>query len=407
MSAGTGKGSAAKRAQLDPDRLAALEEERDFLLRSMDDLDRELAAGDVTDADHAVLRDDYTARAAEVLRAIEDHRDAVERAAPRPSRWRTAGILAAVLAASVAVGVVLANVAGVRGSGGTATGTAGTLRERLAECQPLAFQEAERGIRCYDDILRTSPDNTEALTYRGWARIRSGDGTGGDADLARVIQLDPRYPDAYVFRAVSRKRAGDWAGAKKELDAFYALDPPKGAQSILEQMGTEYEIEYQLLDPSVRTCFDLTQQFLQANGDGAGSTTTTTTPPRPTPTLLDILRCLDSAAAARPGDPDPLLLRGFLLATSGVSELVAQAGSTIDRAVAAAPADPTARLLRAAYRNQNGDAPGALADLDALAAMGRPSVLYGIAPASELRAAAESALASTSVPSPTTSAGGR
>ena len=76
-------------ATLSPDRLAALEEERDFLLKSLADLDAELAAGDIDEADHRALTDDYTARTAEVLRAIEEHREAVE--AARPPRSRAAG----------------------------------------------------------------------------------------------------------------------------------------------------------------------------------------------------------------------------------------------------------------------------------------------------------------------------
>ena len=38
-----------------PDRLAELEEERDFLLRSLDDLDREHDAGDIDEADYPTL----------------------------------------------------------------------------------------------------------------------------------------------------------------------------------------------------------------------------------------------------------------------------------------------------------------------------------------------------------------
>ncbi len=49
----------------------ALEAERDFLLRSIADLDAEEAAGDLDHADHDTLRDDYVARAAAVLRALE------------------------------------------------------------------------------------------------------------------------------------------------------------------------------------------------------------------------------------------------------------------------------------------------------------------------------------------------
>ncbi len=54
---------------MNPDRLAALEEERRFLLRSLADLEREREAGDVDDVDYRELRDGYTVRAAATLRA--------------------------------------------------------------------------------------------------------------------------------------------------------------------------------------------------------------------------------------------------------------------------------------------------------------------------------------------------
>ncbi len=50
--------------------LRDLEEERDFLLRSISDLDRERAANDLTEADYRRLRDGYTARAADVMRRL-------------------------------------------------------------------------------------------------------------------------------------------------------------------------------------------------------------------------------------------------------------------------------------------------------------------------------------------------
>ena len=58
--------------------LSELEEERDQLLRSMEDLDRELAEGDIEQPEYDALKDDYTVRAATVLRAIE----AVKRGPP-------------------------------------------------------------------------------------------------------------------------------------------------------------------------------------------------------------------------------------------------------------------------------------------------------------------------------------
>ena len=69
----------------DPDRLAELEEERRFLLRSLDDLEREHDAGDVDEHDFATLRDGYVARAAAVLREIDEGKAALAAQAP-PSR---------------------------------------------------------------------------------------------------------------------------------------------------------------------------------------------------------------------------------------------------------------------------------------------------------------------------------
>ena len=69
--------------RLDFDELARLEEERRFLLRSLDDLEREHDAGDIDEADYHTLKDDYTRRAVTVLRAIEAGRASF---APHPRR---------------------------------------------------------------------------------------------------------------------------------------------------------------------------------------------------------------------------------------------------------------------------------------------------------------------------------
>ena len=56
--------------QLPKDR--KLEEERDFLLGSLDDLDQEHENGELTDREYETLHDDYTRRAAAVLRALAE-----------------------------------------------------------------------------------------------------------------------------------------------------------------------------------------------------------------------------------------------------------------------------------------------------------------------------------------------
>ncbi|MDQ6616327.1 MAG: hypothetical protein M3083_16690, partial [Actinomycetota bacterium] len=58
--------------------LESLRQEREFLLRSLADLDAEYEAGDIEEKDYRSLTDDYTARAAAVLRAIDGSARAID-----------------------------------------------------------------------------------------------------------------------------------------------------------------------------------------------------------------------------------------------------------------------------------------------------------------------------------------
>src|SRR5690606_28961718 len=84
--------------------------------------EREHEAGDVDDADYAALKDDYTARAARVIRALEADRVATARA-ERPQPWgRRILVLAAVAVFAVVAGVLVAQAAGRRDVGDVITG---------------------------------------------------------------------------------------------------------------------------------------------------------------------------------------------------------------------------------------------------------------------------------------------
>ena len=74
--------------QLDPERRRQLEDERDFLLQSLDDLELEHESGGIDDESYAELHDDYTARAAAVIRTLRDGVDVRPRARPAPERTR-------------------------------------------------------------------------------------------------------------------------------------------------------------------------------------------------------------------------------------------------------------------------------------------------------------------------------
>ena len=111
MTTTTERGVSTRRV-LDPDALAALEDERDFLLRSLADLEREHEAGDVDHTDYVALKDDYTARAAAVLRSIEQRRTAIADAAPAPSAGRRLAWVAGIVVLAVVAGFLIARASG-------------------------------------------------------------------------------------------------------------------------------------------------------------------------------------------------------------------------------------------------------------------------------------------------------
>jgi len=240
------KSASARRRELDPDALAALEEERDFLLRSLEDLEREYAAGDVDDSDFEELKDDYTARAAAVIRAIEDRTEAVKSLRPQRNWQRTAlGLLLVGVMAVGASWVVFRN-AGTRAPG---QGLTGDIRQDssnlILQAQGLtgqaqaslqagdsakAIKQFESAVQAYDKALEISPENVQALTYRGWVlhtiALSSEPSVAAEFDLQALeyldeaIAIDPLYSDARVFRAILERNAGDFAAAKIDLDAI-------------------------------------------------------------------------------------------------------------------------------------------------------------------------------------------
>jgi len=230
--------------RLDPDALAALEEERAFLLRSLDDLEREHEAGDVDDTDYETLKDDYTARAARTIRSIEAHH-ARAAAARAPRSWRRlVVVVAAVVAFAVVSGVLVAQAAGRREAGETATGDIRETTRSKLDAALLRASEGDAGgaIALYDEVLADQPTNIEAMTYKGWVQYQSGDGQGV-VTLVEAAETDPGYPATHAFLAVIFERLGRADTARLELQRLDALDPPPDivalTQPLRERLGVE------------------------------------------------------------------------------------------------------------------------------------------------------------------------
>jgi tetratricopeptide (TPR) repeat protein len=223
-----------------------LEEERDFLLGSLRDLEREHAAGELAEDDYVALRDEYTARAAAVLREMQGggvpRPTAARRptAPPRPGRRKrsvlaTIGVV--VIVAAVAGGAVAA-FSGQRQSGAPITGSLPNSPEgRMAQALQLETDgKPADALKIYDGLLKDDPKNVQALAYRGWLLERAGFPDMAMTSLDQAVGIDPSYPDAHFFRGmVLYQDRKDPASAVTEFRLFLSNNPPQEMVSLVEQ----------------------------------------------------------------------------------------------------------------------------------------------------------------------------
>jgi hypothetical protein len=242
------------RRELDPDALAALEEERDFLLRSLRDLEREHDAGDVDDHDYEVLKDDYTARAAAVLRSIETRRSALATRRPAPDRRRRTLVAALVVGFAVILGIGVAQASGRRGSGDEITGDVRqTARDKVLDARAAMGDGRYRdAIGLFDEVIALSPSNVEAHSYKGWLLVLTArqSALGGDRDLLlnraqaeldMAVELDPHAADARIFRASLFSDIGLPQPGISDLDALAPGDVPPELQARVDSLRTRLQ----------------------------------------------------------------------------------------------------------------------------------------------------------------------
>lgn len=222
--------------RLDSDDKDQLERERDFLLKSLDDLETERAAGNIDDASYTELHDDYTARAAATIRALRDGVDARPAAPPVPWR-RRALVVGGIAAFAVVAAVALAAALGARLPGQTSSGnqpvtSAPSTGERKARLQEAADKnpndpqarlalaqfleesgDTVESLKQYDKAVEIAPDNADALANAGRLRfIVAGQVPSPQAQqqlvadartyLDRAVEADPNNADARYYRGV-------------------------------------------------------------------------------------------------------------------------------------------------------------------------------------------------------------
>lgn len=239
---------------MNPDRLAELEEERTFLLRSLSDLEREHDAGDVDDVDYRELKDGYTVRAAATMRAIDEGLAALPTRVEANWTRRLVGLVVVVALIGV-VWWVLAASSAERTAGQQITGLDPRDRQQtlLAEARVVQSSDPAAAADIYALVLVDDPDNVEALTYRGWTLALA---TGAQADPTVVTQqlseaveslltaseADPTYADAHCFLGIiyfSRLRLAEEASDR--IDACLAANPPADVRGLVESLKADID----------------------------------------------------------------------------------------------------------------------------------------------------------------------
>jgi tetratricopeptide (TPR) repeat protein len=246
----------------------AVEAERDFLLRSLDDLEAERADGNVDDETYRTLHDDYTARAAAAIRSLAADADLMPESAPagaKAMRWLTIG---GIVVFALVAAFLLTRAAGQRRPGDTITGRAsntpsasgvsGATGTNGADPGPALKADAAANpkryaaqiayaryllqtgdlvdaIRVFTAAHHLDPSQPEPSTYAGWAgallaqQVRSEEARRPLLDaslnsLNEVTRTHPDYPDAHALKGVILFRMqGNAKDAIPEFQRFLVL----------------------------------------------------------------------------------------------------------------------------------------------------------------------------------------
>lgn len=219
-----------------------MSEEREFLVRSLEDLDRELAAGDLDPVDATTLRADYERRLVHLDEPPPP---------PRPRRpGRVVVGVAVVVVLALGAGVAIAQTFGSRTPGESATGS---IRESSVDRLQRAAALQDRGdyveaLKVYDRVIGDDPENAEALAERGFLLLKLVTLGGpsefladGQRFIERALAIEPGNPRWLVYRAMGHRAAGEPEKASAAIDEALANDPPPDLKALIESIRAAVE----------------------------------------------------------------------------------------------------------------------------------------------------------------------
>ena len=276
-----------------------LDDEREFLLRSIDDAAREHDAGDLSDSDYDVLLARDRSRLADVesdLAALgpEVPADAESESPDVPPRrrygkWRRLGIVVAcgfiVAGAVILVDHALSPALPGQAPSGTVTlSKAQKIEDQLAAAALLVQgNEAQQALVLYNDVLTEDPDDPDALAAGGWLEWNAGVAgksaaavQAGRQSEEKAVRVAPGFYGGHLYLGLILLDQDDNASAAITQFTAFLKDGPSTAEvkSFASQIAPAWTQMHEPLPASLAAVATSTSTTTTAP-----STTTTTSAP--------------------------------------------------------------------------------------------------------------------------------
>ena len=190
-------------------------------MQSLDDLELEHESGGIDEESYAELHDDYTARAAAVIRTLRDGVDVTPATPPRSTARRARRgwcSSSAVLVFAIAAGTSLAYALGARLPGQTASGN--------SAAAPSTTNAAQAALsKKIDDLqakVNASPDDYDLRLELARAYEENGDLANALKQSDAAISIDTNRPEANANAARLIFLASEVAPAQKAKNTLIA-----------------------------------------------------------------------------------------------------------------------------------------------------------------------------------------
>ena len=345
-------------------------ERKEFLLKSLQELDQELESGNLSSDDHDMLVRRYTRELAD----ITESEKAASSGHPPKKGYRTKALLwsLGVVLLGVVAGITVSQTSGDRSEGESITGSIRkSVNTQISEAQMLLGNRDRWGeaSEIFDQVLEVQPSNVEAITYRSWLNYQSG----ADADIQiaaweEVLVLEPSYPDALVFISIALSNEGRHSQAATYLDELRSSPVREDILGIVQQRGLYGEVYGEARYLMILEKPEPTLEDLQLEPDigleAANYLLLSDTDER-TVSAIKIYRAI---TADFPTHPEALSREALLLWQTGNTTLLDREVDQLNLAVLENPNNLEALLSRATVR-AGFDQVGACSDLESINAI--------------------------------------